>query len=524
MITNRVMLKAFTASGEIQNSGMDQAEQVMFTRSYPGGMCTAMTFYVARRVDAAWAVGLGTRIAAYNGLRMVWEGWVTGITPTVTADRQGISVTVAGAWATYLMARKTIKSWADARLDDTTWAWYTPLAGAEKCTVDRNKRIRFTPKAEAWLNGEYALVTYIVPTGQTIKRITLDYDLQEGGQAWELSVYNVTSSSNLLSRTTSNATPGVTVAWDSGTLATPTQRININLIARANQTAKSDGTYYGEVQNVVVYTETGAINAQEIAKDIAALVPEISTDISRIGAITVDLVPFIAETETSYADLITNAVNYGDSSYNRWASYLGLSTGDGKPIFFLEQSPLLSDWDYAIRMDDANVTSDLAFRHDLDGVANWIAAKYQDVTGGTVYMTPDDDATFKDTSSIASYGQRDFWVSLPTTNQAAVQNYCRRYLDAHKLPQWIATGQVEVAGFVRAKSGKLVPACEVLPGKRIRIENWLADLSGSGLTFLISGTTYTDDSETCAMDIGMPDTLEFAIFRMQRIMDLGRSA
>lgn len=520
IIYNAIALKVYsTGATEVRNAGLDLASGVIFDKIYPGGQALSLTFFVPRGITASWSVHVGYRICAYNGMTMVWEGWITGIEPTLSSSGMGVNVTAAGAWSQFLMARKTRKPWADTRLGEDAWAWYTPLAGAEKCTVDRTNRIRFTPKAEAWISGDYAFVYYVAPTGQTVKRITLNYDLQEGAQAWELSVYNLTAAANELSRTTSNATPGVTVAWDSGILGTPTQQIRINFIARANQTPSADGTYYGEVTNIVVYTETGAINAQEISKDIAALATELSTDLSKIGTMPLDIVPFIADPPATYADLLTMAANYGDASYNSWAAYVGLSdlANDGKPPLVLEQRPALTDYDYAIRMDDDNVGGNLSFRQTLDGVRNWIAVQYQDRDGKNVYLTPDDDATLQNIASITQYGVRHAWVTLPTTSATTAATYARRYLALSKDPQWVASGQLVVIGYVRSKGGQRIPAANIAPGKRIRLENWLNDINGTGLTFLITGARYDDSGETCAIDIGQPDTIETFTLRLESI-------
>jgi hypothetical protein len=274
---------------------------------------------------------------------------------------------------------------------------------------------------------------------------------------------------------------------------------------------------HAEWKNLVVYTETGSINAQEIAKDIAGMVSGISTDVSQIGALTLSLVPFVANSE-SYADLLMRAASFGDASFNRWAAWVDLSANasDSLPRLMLEQQPVLTAYDYAIRMDDSNVDGDLQFIQDLEPVRNWVAVQYQDGSGTSIVITPDDDATLKDTTSIAAYGQREEWLQLSTTDLTAAKNYAKRLLAARKDLQWTAVGQLAVRGYIRGATGQRVPASQIQPGKRVKIENWLNDLSGSGLTFLITGTTYTDADEKCSLDIGLPNTLEVQLLRLQK--------
>jgi hypothetical protein len=534
MNDNNITLKAYTSGATLANdAGLDAAQDVQFTKSYPGGMCTGMTFYVPRDITAFWSVQIGQRITANNGLEMAWEGFISSITPSLTTDGQGMLVTCEGAWSRFLQRRYTRKPWADTRLDEAAWA--TPITAAaandktifQWATVDRNGRIRFNPRSTrdaagnetGWSTNDYVRVVYTAPTGQTIKRITLSYDLQEGAQAWRLSIYDPTGAADIGSVVEASGT-----GTKDETLGTPRQSIWLYMSSRANQSPPTDGTVYADFTNVVVYTETGNINAQEITKDVRAAVSGLSADETQIGALTLSLVPFIAEGAENYADLLTRAASYGDASFNRWACYVGMSqdASDSLPRLVLEQVPALTDYDYSVRMDDPNVSSDIQFTQDLDPVRNWIAVHYQDTNGRGVWVTPDDDANLKDTTSITAYGQREEWLDVPTTDLTGAKNYGRRYLAQRKDAQWTATGQLSVTGYIRAKSGRTVPASEIAPGKRVKFENWLNDLSGTGLTLLISGTTYDDAGETCGIDFGQPDTLDVYTLRLQRELEAKR--
>lgn len=513
---NAITLKVYSSGTvEVQNSGLERAESISFTQNYPGGKCAGLTFFIPRDVVASWSVKLGLRIAAWNGLSMVWEGYINGITPTISADRQGMTVIAEGAWARFLQNRKTRKPWADSRIDEETFP-PSMTNGYDLVTIDRQNHIKFIPKIESWANNLYAQVIYTAPIGQTIKRITANYDLQEGTQAWKLAIYNVTAAADQWSVTASGASTLDT------TLATPSQKANFyfqNISGAAQTPTGPSGTIYGRFWNVIIYTETGSINAQEVAKDITGMVSGISADVSKIGALTVNLVPFIAQGQESFAEILTRAASFGDASYNKWATWLDLSinSSDGLPCLVLEQQPVLTGYDYAIRMDDPNVGGDLQFIQDMEPVRNWIAVQYQDVNERSVWVTPDDDATLKDTTSIGVYGQREEWVFVPTSDLTAAKNYAKRLLAARKDVQWTAVGQLIVSGYIRAASGQRIPSSQIQPGKRIKIENWLNDLSGSGLTFLITGTSYTDADERCSMGIGLPNTLEVLMLKLQAI-------
>lgn len=526
MNRNKVTLKAYSSgTTEATGTGLDLARDIVYDMCYPGGMCTGMSFYVPRDITAQWSVKLGTRIAAWNMLRMTWEGYVSNITPTLTADGVGAYVTCEGAWSRYLQRRKTLKPWADNRMSQDVWRELTTATGFGKYTLDRQNRIMYTPTSQrdaagaevGWAITNGAAVTYTAPTGMTIKRVTFGYDLQEAAQAWQLEL----------------STTGGTVLWSvaaSGTgtvdhtLATPVQAVRLIFRSMANQVPPSDGTVYGTFTDVNVYTETGSINAQEIGKDISGYISELSTDVSQVGALTLSLVPFYANGAETYADALTRAAGYGDASFNRWAVYVGLSDGvsDNLPRLVLEQVPALTSYDYAVRVEETNVTNELSFVQSLDEVYNWIGLHYTDASGLEVWRTPDDDANLKDTTSITAYGQRETWLEVPSTSQTNATNYGRRYLAQHKDPQWQANGQITITGSVRGVNGQSIPACEVRPGKRIKLENWLNDLSGTGLTLLITGTTYDDKSESVTLDFGQPTTDDVFMLRLQREMEIKR--
>ena len=503
---NALAISALSGTTQVTGAGLEAAEGLSFSTIYPAGLFAACTFYVPRDVTASWTLKAGHKLIVRNGMKTVWEGRVTAIGVDVDGVREGNNVTALGYWADVLMARGIRKPWADTRISDDPWQWLTTSPAAEKCTLDRNNRLRFTPKAEAHADTENAAVQYTAPTGQTIKRIAFNYDLQEAGQAWTLGLN--TSHEGLWSVTSSGT------GTQNITLGTARQVVYFYFQANAAQTPPSDGTIYGQISNLQLFTETGDITLPEIAKDIRALVTELSASETLIGANTLSLVPFVIDGQ-SYADALILAASYGDSSYQSWAVGVresDLST-DSKPILFAEAYPALTDYDYAVRLDEPNLIPPFKAEQDIEPVRNWIAVRYRDESGRTVYLTPDDDADLKDATSIAAYGERQEWISVDTTSITTAETFGRRYLAARKDPQWRISTGLTVTGFIRAKSGAIVPASEIRAGKRVKVENYLNDLSGTGLTLRITGTSYDDTTETNTMDVGLPDNLDVLLAR-----------
>jgi hypothetical protein len=303
------------------------------------------------------------------------------------------------------------------------------------------------------------------------------------------------------------------------TLATPSQYLELRYYARANQTPTSSGTYYGSFLPVfplyfAVRSETGSINAEEITKDIVGIVTTLNTDTRFIfeAGTELSLVPFLADNFQSAADVLEQAVSQGDGAYNRWGWYCVGSerayVPDGKPMLVVAQYANTSDYDYLLSLDDENLVPPLSISQDFDSIANWIVVQYTNSLNVRQWLTPDDAAALKDDTSINAYGRRGYVVTLPGTSTSTIATAVgQRYLATFKDPQYRVTSPITVVGYIRGKGGLIVPASEIRAGFRLRIENYVQDVTGSGqgLTFVVTATSYENDSETCQLTTGVPE-------------------
>lgn len=520
---NALTIQAYSSGNTLVNDQADElklAQGLGFDTLYPGGLYGAAEFYVPRPVARSWQVKGAQRVVFRNGMKIVYEGKLINLFSDVQEAEQGVLLTAAGYWGSVLGTRRWRKRWADRRFDQDVWAYQTGTTGAgdQSCTIDRLNRIRFTPKGVAWANGDYAAVRFTMPTGETVKRITANYDLQEGAQAWEIAIRNVGTATDILSVTATG-----TGSWDN-TLATPSQSIEFRFYARAAQTPVEDGTYYGQISSVVVYGETGSINLTEIAKDIGGNTGGrtngvLSVDETLIGSNTFDLEVggFVADDwGETLADMLMRAASFGDtaSPVNPWAVGVRGSdmSSDGLPILFAEAYPAVSDYDYIVSLKDCAPPFKIGL--DYDNIWNWIVVAYTDAEGNAQFYTPDDDATLKDATSITDNGQRDYVLNAGRCSQANALNLGKRFLAARKDPQYRMSGPITVKEFIETKAGDVVPACQVVAGRRLKVPDFLNDVSGvysTGLTFLITGTHYDDEAHTVAMNAGVSDNLSFLL-------------
>src|SRR3990170_45649 len=513
---NNLTIGAY-GSGTTRIEGADheltKAQNLQFTTGYPGGLYLDASFYVPRKVVDWWEINGAQRIVIRNGQALVYEGKIDVMGSELTESGEGVLVTASGYWGALLNRRNWRKIWADNRLTEDIWQTHPDTVTTDKCFIDRTARIRFVPKAEAWTNGQLAAVRYFMPTGQTIKRVTLDYDFQEDVQAWTLRLRDTAGATDIWSVTASG-----TGSRDD-TLGTPRNSLTLQFVSNAAQTPTSDGAIYGEVSNVMVYSETGAINLTEIAKDVRARIADLNSYEGLIGSNTYPLTPFyIDDWQTPVAETMMRAALYGDSSNNQWAvgvrdSELAL-TPNGKPVLFAEQYPALTDYDYAIRLDENNLVGSVMLERDYSKIFNWIIYSYVENTGRHVWATPDDDASLTNAISVANYGQRDFYFTGSEADSVASYFAAIVFLNKYKDPQFGLNGPIRVKGFIRGKGGNLIPASQIKAGMRIKIENYLRDLSGTGLTLLISRTRYDDESEMCEIESGIPNSFEMMMARI----------
>jgi len=509
-----------------------------FDASYPGGFGSA-TLSTVCDPTMPMPFSEGDFVRVYNGARIVYEGFVASVGFWFSRESKGVRLRCTGFWG-WVMARRTKeKRWADSRMTADVWVEPpTAYSGNDQTlkqivTVDRiDGRLRFTPKNEAFTNQWYGRLLYTMPTGETIKRIKGSRDMQEAAQAWELTAFNITTAANEF-----NITASGTGTYDV-TLATPSQSLMIFFRAAANQTPPSDGTIYGQVDDAIsgatpfmVYSETGNINAYEVFRDVRAMVSELSADESQISsALTVSVEPFITQGREALAGILARIAGYGTTAYGPigYGVRDSSQSNDGKPILFAEAYPDISTgYEWEININDRQIDDTAEIVEDASGIANWIAVTYSDDIGNTQTVTPDDDSTLKDTTSIVKYGERHlpYPLNLGSVGRTAAIAYGRKYLSKSKDKQVYVSGSITYKGWVIGKGGVRIPAAnavaDVTMGVRAKVVNWVADtldIAGAGLTAVVSSAQYSDrDGGSIRITFGHPDDLAAYLARIPTI-------
>lgn len=464
---------------------------VRFATYYPGGIYGSMVGEAPIELTRRLPIKGNQRLVLKAGQKTVYEGWIDDI----SRNTKKAVIEATGAWGKYFKRQYINKPWADSRISRDIWKIKTDASGAELCNFDNNNRLFFIPKAVAWASDNGFAVIYTAPNGETVKRVTFSYDLQESTQAWQLELYSVTSGGT------------ATLEWSvaaSGTGSadeTITAQPSIWFVFRskAAQTPPANGTVYGKITNIVVYTETGSINLTEVAKDIRAACSDVNATEAMIGSNTLSLVPFFTQGYTSLGDVLLQACSYGDASYNQWGVYLDASDNafsvDGKPVLVVEQKPALTSADYSVNMTELVNPIDLNLSYA--DICNYVIVGYLDEIDNMtrLYLTPDDDSTLKDDTSISAYGEQQRVILIETTSATLAAQIGRRYLAQYKDPYYQASAPVVISGSIRLVNGGRVPVSHVRAGKRIMVETILRPGQTSGAIAPITATEYDDETD-----------------------------
>jgi hypothetical protein len=186
--------------------------------------------------------------------------------------------------------------------------------------------------------------------------------------------------------------------------------------------------------------------------------------------------------------------------------------GNVLPVIYYETVPALSDYDYAVRLDEPIIAGvELVTSSEFTELYNDVYVVHTDGNDKTQWSNYTDDALLKDATSVTKYGDRVHIVGGgQSATRAGAGVFGRPYVQQRKDLQYYMRGPLQLTGTIRAADGSRVPVSQIRAGKRIKIENFIndvGDLADSGLTFLINGTEYDDDTGVLSVTTGVSDSL-----------------
>jgi hypothetical protein len=165
---------------------LPRVEQIRFSTVYPGGIFADCSFFIPCNVTGFIPIQHAQRITIRNGLSTVWEGLITSLTLSVTADRQGLDIQATGYWG-LAFRRYKYNRWIDRRFNSNIYGVWTGLisssGGGSKVTFDQNEQLLIQPKAVEWSNGNTAYIEYRTNASSNVKRVKFAYQLGTTAEA-----------------------------------------------------------------------------------------------------------------------------------------------------------------------------------------------------------------------------------------------------------------------------------------------------------------------------------------------------
>jgi len=497
---------------------LSDASGLWYETGYPGGRYLAGGCFIPREPSDWWEIDGPLRVVVRDGQMIVYEGVIPDLQHQMSASSMGIQLNFVGHWAWLMMNRRMRKRWADDRVDERTWEWQSDTSSykaADKCTIQRDSRLYFLPKAEEWGDDEDAAVIYTMPT-DSIERITFDYDLTGvAGEDWTAILYDVdnTSSEWSVNQAGGGSSSG-SVDLDSTNDFSSTTKFKLSLQNTQGGaiTPASDGSTFLKITSMVVYGEdetANDINLDSVAADIIGdFSAVLNSDTSYLDASDNirKVEPFITAGDgyESIGDILVRLADFGDSNDARYA--VGLlhsekaATPDGKPVLFTEEVPdVTAGHDYFLSLDSEMIAGNVNITRDYSAVVNEVTVAYRDEQGWQQIVTDADDAGLSDSTSQTDYGQRDAALFIGNSIAADAYNYGTRFIQRYKDPQWVVSGSIAVFWEIMGSEGELIQASRVEAGKRLKIDGYD--------TFVISRTRFDDESKTVEITVGVPDDL-----------------
>lgn len=485
---------------------LEYASGLKYGSIWPKGHATA-GFKVRRDIAAQWAIKGAYDCVIRDGLRIVYQGRLAGLQKAIQSTDEFIDLRADG-WICALKDRTMRKRWVDN-------AAVTRFKPESQDTILQNEfdvtknndycKVSMGFSGTVRTNTDEYSEQYFMPKNTKITRVIFDWALRSGegvGLEW----YNDDQAA------TEGAIGDDSGALQTGTVDDPlaqgdTESLTWNFYTSANDTY--DHNDWVRMYNLFIYGKMdsfGAPNyyADEITQDILEIIASdaISADYDGLTSPSLALIPFMTLNDAFETgdSIIQRSLGFGDGSDNTFGFCVWdkFGTSDGLPKAFIEQRSV-ADYEYVVSLAEI---SDFRDEADLDAVKNWIVVKHVDSDDWTVYITPDDDATLKDTSSIASYHQRNHTVDAGNCDTATATEYGTRFLEYHKEPpHQMSFG---VTGWIRKKGGVQAPVNQVRAGDRILVEDW-----DDGVICFIRSAQYDAESKVMRLERDLPpNTLE----------------
>lgn len=481
---------------------VDYATGIRYTSLWPKGF-GACSFTVPRPVARDWVVKEAQQVIIRDGQFIVFQGRLELKGEQFNSEAETIEIKCSG-WYVVLAQRRIRRRWVD-RAASRFPALSPNGTGSENFGFTAGEdRITWTMAAGAdrnMGNNHYHAVKYVMPAGETIKKLTFNYSIVTDGEGLQLDIFNLDTSTPTIIANVTASTSGTATF----TPATPPNSILIQAITK--------GFDYDTLDSITIDTilvrglGTVAITAEDVIEDVLAdIAAEISSNYDQVADPGQTLDPFVSENDAyETADSIIQRANgFSDSSQNVWGLCVWDETGtsDSKARA-VNEARSIADYDYILSLADCKTYKlELA----MDEVFNNIYVRYVE-NDSLKYRTPISNALLADATSIAAYGQRDSEIDIGESTAVPADNYGIRLLSYTKEPLTQAHFKTSQ---IRTKAGGYASPGRVRAGETVK-------LLDTGVTYFLRQVDYNDESGEVTMYPDLPPN-QLDIIMIQRTL------
>lgn len=497
---------------------IEYATSLTWSSQFPKGFAEMSCRVRRADVFADWVIKESYTILVKDGGTIVYDGRIQSLPRDIGGGDEFVTIKAVG-WYVILENRHIRRRWIDnAALTHIEWP-DADLTSNEQNSFISNKRENFLEvlmgSGDIARDGtERYKEKYELPELNYVRRVTFNIKQRTG----EVIVLALVNDGDAAVEFTENygEPAGATEAEDVTFAGVSTESFTL-LIGPATSDI-FDQSDYMVVSDIVVYGKYHTLHPQfaapaykqgELVKDITLLLSgSLSVDLDLIGEPNYVLSPYTVEKPTPAGEVMDEIASYGDSGLNTWgvAVWDRTGTSDNKPkVTFKARS--ITDYEYQIELNEEELAG-LNYERVDGALFNYTVVESQSNKGITRYTTPNDDASFKDVTSIANEYQRDALVSIGKADATRIAYIGDRYIQYHK--DRVTRGTITVIDTIRTKSGGRVPTNRVRAGERIKLIN-------TGETFFIRHVSYDAETKTVRISPDEPqDNIPMLLAQVKR--------
>lgn len=365
------------------------------------------------------------------------------------------------------------------------------------------------------INGSQEFIYFRFGASGALDNVVIKDIFVQRAQSWKLILYDHTNSTELWSTTTAGSgSQDITLGTSAGTLS-------FSIRSEAAQAVVGDDIY-GRITNLALVAEAwdGPANTTvtTLLEDMVHYIGgPFADDYTFIASNTYDLLStgFVADdllmSLAEQMDFVGN-INATDVAYSVGALESDSIGGTNiSPVIYYEAVPLLTDYDYAVRLDEGNLDGvELVLSAETDTLINRVFVKFTTPNNQEDWSNVLSYAGLSNADSQSKYYQRTLVVDGgEAATKALAGPVGAVYINNQSGLQYYVRNPLQLKGTIRTKGGRSVPVSHVRAGTRIKIENFVEDVGDitGGLTFLISGTDYDDTTGVLSVYTSVPDDM-----------------